>query len=92
MGKLATSTKSILSLPPCTRFILTFVYRFAVATVMFVTTTLITIQIPHVKHKPWILAIAWLLFFGFFDGLFWGAALRKVPTGAWVPLVIGAVA
>lgn len=53
--------------------------RFAVATVMFVTTTLITIQIPWVKHKPWILAVAWLAFFGFVDRLFWGASLRKVP-------------
>lgn len=24
-------------------------------------------------------------------GLFWGAALTKVPKGAWVPLVIGVV-
>ncbi|KAG8830264.1 hypothetical protein FRC18_008356 [Serendipita sp. 400] len=33
-------------------------YGFAVATVMFVTTTLITIQIPYVKHLPWPLAVA----------------------------------
>jgi KUP system potassium uptake protein len=59
---------------------------------MFITTTLITIQIPYVKHKSWILAMTWLLFFGFFDGLFWGAAIRKVPMGAWVPLMVGAVA
>lgn len=24
-------------------------------------------------------------------GLFWGASLKKVPKGAWVPLVIGVV-
>ncbi|KAG8799422.1 hypothetical protein FRC16_005165 [Serendipita sp. 398] len=67
-------------------------YGFAVATVMFVTTTLITIQIPYVKHLPWVLAVAWFLFFGFLDGLFWGASLRKVPHGAWVPLLVGVVA
>jgi len=49
---------------------------------MFVTATMITLQIPYVKHKPWILAIAWLLFFGFLDGLFFGAALEKAPHGA----------
>ena len=58
---------------------------------MFATTTLITLQIPYVKHKPWILAIAWLLFFGFLDGLFFGAALEKVPHGAWIPLLVGGV-
>jgi KUP system potassium uptake protein len=58
---------------------------------MFVTTTLIAIQIPYVKHLPWFLAIAWLLFFGFLDGLFWGAAITKVPHGAWVPLLVGCI-
>ena len=58
---------------------------------MIVTTTLIFVQIPYVKHRSWFLAVAWLLFFGFIDGLFWGAALRKVPLGAWVPLLIGFV-
>ncbi|CAE6432002.1 unnamed protein product [Rhizoctonia solani] len=70
---------------------LTNAYGFAVSTVMFVTTTLITIQIPFVKRKPVILAAAFLLFFGFIDGLFWGASLKKVPHGAWVPLMIGCV-
>lgn len=70
---------------------LTNAYGFAVATVMFVTTTLIFIQIPYVKQRSWLFAVAWLIFFGFIDGLFWGAAIRKVPTGAWVPLLIGSV-
>lgn len=59
---------------------------------MFVTTTLIALQIPYVKQLPWFLGVAWLIFFGFFDGIFWGAALRKVPMGAWAPLVVGCVA
>jgi KUP system potassium uptake protein len=58
---------------------------------MFVTTTLIFVQIPYVKHRSWFLAFAWILFFGFIDALFWGAALRKVPLGAWVPLLVGFV-
>ena len=58
---------------------------------MFVTTTMIAVQIPYVKHKSWTLALAWLLFFGFLDGLFFGASLEKVPRGAWIPLVIGFV-
>ncbi|KAF9510974.1 hypothetical protein BS47DRAFT_1347297 [Hydnum rufescens UP504] len=68
---------------------LTNAYGFAVATVMFVTTSFIAIQIYIVKRGPMLLAIAFLLTFGFFDGLFFGAALKKVPHGAWVPLSIG---
>ncbi|CAE6535257.1 unnamed protein product [Rhizoctonia solani] len=70
---------------------LTNAYGFAVSTVMFVTTTLIAIQIPFVKRKPAALGAAFLLFFGFIDGLFWGASLKKIPHGAWVPLMIGCV-
>jgi len=35
--------------------------------------------------------IWFFVFFGFFDGLFWGASLKKIPQGAWVPLTIGLV-
>ena len=59
------------------------------ATVLFTTTTLIAISIPFTKHLPFIFGLAFLLFFGFFDGLFWGASLRKVPLGAWFPLALG---
>ena len=47
---------------------LTNAYGFAVATVMFTTTVLISLQIRYVKHLPYILAILFLLFFGFLDG------------------------
>ncbi|KAG6848963.1 hypothetical protein H0H93_012435 [Arthromyces matolae] len=66
-------------------------YGFAVATVMFSTTVLISTQIFYVKNRPLILSLCYFLFFGFFDALFWGAALKKVPHGAWVPLTIGLV-
>ncbi len=45
-------------------------YGFAVATVMFTTSVLITLQIRYVKHLPYILGIAYFLFFGFLDGKF----------------------
>jgi KUP system potassium uptake protein len=47
---------------------LTNAYGFAVATVMFTTSVLISLQIRYVKHLPWIFGILFLLFFGFLDG------------------------
>jgi KUP system potassium uptake protein len=47
---------------------LTNAYGFAVATVMFTTSVLITLQIRYVKHLPFILGIAYFIFFGFLDG------------------------
>ncbi|TCD67128.1 hypothetical protein EIP91_000468 [Steccherinum ochraceum] len=70
---------------------LTNAYGFAVATVMFTTTVMIALQIKFVKRLPGLVALVFFLTFGFFDGLFWGAAFKKVPHGAWVPLMIGCV-
>jgi len=70
---------------------LTNAYGFCVATVMFSTSILIAVQIYYVKHLPAVLALAYLLIFGFFDALFWGASFKKVPLGAWVPLMIGCI-
>ena len=47
---------------------LTNAYRFAVATVMFTTTILVSLQIHYVKHLPWIIGISFFFFFGFLDG------------------------
>lgn len=47
---------------------LTNAYGFAVATVMFTTSVLISLQIPYVKQRPYILGIAFLFSFGFVDG------------------------
>jgi KUP system potassium uptake protein len=58
---------------------------------MLCTTLLVAIQMHYVKKRPVIVGFGFLLVFGFFDGLFWGASLRKVPHGAWVPLMIGMV-
>ncbi|KAH8984778.1 potassium transporter [Lactarius hatsudake] len=70
---------------------LTNAYGFAVATVMFTTTVLIALQMRYVKFLPVIVSILFLGFFGFLDGLFWGASLKKIPQGAWVPLMIGVI-
>jgi KUP system potassium uptake protein len=47
---------------------LTNAYGFAVATVMFSTTVLVSLQIRYVKHLPWIIGILFFTFFGFLDG------------------------
>ena len=66
-------------------------YGFAVATVMFTTSCLLFFQIHFVKRQWWIVSFLYFIPFGFVEGLFWGASLRKVPTGAWVPLMIGCI-
>ncbi|KAF8318168.1 potassium transporter [Clavulina sp. PMI_390] len=66
-------------------------YGFSVATVMIVTSTFIAIQIYYVKQLPLIISFVYFVPFVFLDGLFWGAALKKVPHGAWVPLMIGSI-
>ncbi|KAH9941946.1 potassium transporter [Amylocystis lapponica] len=70
---------------------LTNAFGFAVATVMFTTTVLIALQMRFVKRLPVVIAAAYFVVFGFLDGLFWGAALKKVPNGAWVPLMLGLI-
>ncbi|KIY46736.1 potassium transporter [Fistulina hepatica ATCC 64428] len=70
---------------------LTNAYGFAVATVMLSTTGLLTVHMLWVKHWPAIVAIGYFLIWGFFDGLFWGASVTKVPHGAWVPLMMGII-
>lgn len=70
---------------------LTNAYGFAVASVMFCTSLLIMFQIRYIKRLPWMVALLYFLPFGFVEGLFWGASLRKVPMGAWVPLMIGLI-
>ena len=58
---------------------------------MFTTTLMLAMQMFYVKRWPVVVPIVFFLTFGFFDGLFWGAALKKVPQGAWVPLMIGTI-
>ncbi|KAG8843145.1 hypothetical protein FRB96_004344 [Tulasnella sp. 330] len=70
---------------------LTNAYGFSVSAVMFVTTSVVTIQMRYTKHLPVIIPFGFFCIFGFFDGLFFGASMKKVPHGAWVTLMIGVV-
>ncbi|KAJ7069610.1 potassium transporter-domain-containing protein [Mycena amicta] len=70
---------------------LTNAYGFAVATVMFSTTILLAVHMRWVKHWHMGVALGYFILWGFFDGLFWGASFKKVPLGAWVPLMIGCI-
>jgi KUP system potassium uptake protein len=70
---------------------LTNAYGFAVATVMLSTTLLLAVQMRFVKQWPVVVAVSFFIVWGFVDGLFWGASLKKVPLGAWVPLMIGVI-
>jgi KUP system potassium uptake protein len=45
---------------------------------MFITTTLIAVQMAYVKRLPWAVTIAFIIFFGFVEGLFFGATISKV--------------
>lgn len=58
---------------------------------MFVTTFLIAISMSYVRGWLFIVGFGFFVFFGFLDGLFWGASIKKVPKGAWVPLMMGGV-
>ncbi|GAA5964905.1 hypothetical protein JCM3765_004101 [Sporobolomyces pararoseus] len=70
---------------------LTNAYGFSVASVMIITTIMLAVAVVRLKHLHWLFAIAFFLFFGFFDCLFWGATLKKVPHGAWFTLTLGLV-
>ena len=59
------------------------------ATVFISTTVLLAIIQATEKHR--FLAVAFFIVFGTLDSIFWGASLKKVPHGAWVPLMIGVV-
>ncbi|KAH8929990.1 potassium transporter [Atractiella rhizophila] len=68
---------------------LTHAYGFGIATVMLVTTFLVSLQIYFVKGWHWIFAIAFYVFFTFIDCLWFGSTVTKVPNGAWFPLGAG---
>lgn len=54
---------------------------------MIITTIMLAVAVVQIKRVHWIFAIAFFLFFGFFDALFWGATLRKVPHGMISPIL-----
>ncbi|KAL6603805.1 hypothetical protein ACP70R_044166 [Stipagrostis hirtigluma subsp. patula] len=60
----------------------------AVITVMLVTTCLMSLVIVLCWHKSIFLAIAFIVFFGTIEALYFSAALIKFREGAWVPIVL----
>ncbi|KAH9627193.1 hypothetical protein KSS87_020739 [Heliosperma pusillum] len=60
----------------------------AVITVMLVTTCLMSLVIVLCWHKSVFLAIAFVLFFGALEALYFSASLIKFLEGAWVPIAL----
>ncbi|XP_058110596.1 potassium transporter 2 [Magnolia sinica] len=60
----------------------------AVMTVMLVTTCLTSLVIILCWHKPPLVALAFLLFFGSVEVLYFSASLIKFREGAWLPILL----
>ncbi|XP_009127786.1 potassium transporter 6 [Brassica rapa] len=60
----------------------------AVITVMLVTTCLMSLVIVLCWHKNIFFAIAFVLFFGTIESLYFSASLIKFLEGAWVPIAL----
>ncbi|KAF7133436.1 hypothetical protein RHSIM_Rhsim09G0184600 [Rhododendron simsii] len=60
----------------------------AVMAVMLVTTCLTSLVIILCWHKPPILALSFLLFFGSIELLYFSASLIKFREGAWLPILL----
>ncbi|KAH9610739.1 hypothetical protein KSS87_016849 [Heliosperma pusillum] len=60
----------------------------AVMTVMLVTTCLMSLVMVLCWHKPPILALCFLLFFGSIEILYFSASLVKFAEGAWLPILL----
>jgi len=70
---------------------LTHAYVLSTSGVILVTTLLITISIVAVKGWHWALAVTFFIFFIFLDGLFFGAATKRILSGAWFTLAVAIV-
>lgn len=57
-------------------------------TVMLVTTCLTSLVIVLCWHKPPIVALLFLLFFGSIELLYFSASLTKFTEGAWLPILL----
>ncbi|XP_024983976.1 potassium transporter 4-like [Cynara cardunculus var. scolymus] len=66
-------------------------YGLACMTVMFITTFLMGLVITFVWQKNVIYGMSFLLFFGFIEGVYLSAAIRKAPQGGWVSLLLACV-
>ncbi|MCO5552631.1 hypothetical protein L7F22_006146 [Adiantum nelumboides] len=66
-------------------------YGVAVITVMLVTTCLMFLVMVIVWQKSVLIALAFLLFFGAIECLYFSASLTKVREGGWVPLAFSII-
>ncbi|XP_057983100.1 potassium transporter 4 [Malania oleifera] len=66
-------------------------YGVACMTVMIITTCLMALVIFFLWQRSFLLALVFLLFFGFIEGVYLTAALMKVPQGGWVPIVLSLI-
>ncbi|PUZ60727.1 hypothetical protein GQ55_4G171100 [Panicum hallii var. hallii] len=60
----------------------------AVITVMIVTTCLMSLVIILCWNKNIVFALAFLLFFGAIEAIYFSASLVKFHEGAWVPIIL----
>ncbi|XP_030534431.1 potassium transporter 2-like [Rhodamnia argentea] len=60
----------------------------ALMTVMLVTTCLTSLVIILCWHKPPILSLCFLLFFGSIELFYFSASLTKFAEGAWLPILL----
>ncbi|XP_057979392.1 potassium transporter 2 [Malania oleifera] len=63
----------------------------AVMAVMIVTTSLTALVIVLCWHKPPIVALIFLLFFGSIELLYFSASLTKFREGAWLPILLALI-
>ncbi|KAH7677772.1 KUP system potassium uptake protein [Dioscorea alata] len=63
----------------------------AVISVMLVTTCLTSLVMILCWHKPPLLALSFLLFFGSFEALYFSASLIKFREGAWLPILLALI-
>ncbi|RCV14510.1 hypothetical protein SEVIR_2G445100v4 [Setaria viridis] len=63
----------------------------AVITVMMVTTCLMSVVIMLCWHRSPLLALAFFLFFGSIEALYFSASLIKFLEGAWVPILLSLI-
>ncbi|KAL2903204.1 Potassium transporter 3 [Bienertia sinuspersici] len=63
----------------------------AVITVMLVTTCLMSLVIVLCWRKSVFVALAFVLFFGAFEALYFSASLIKFLEGAWVPVALSLI-
>lgn len=63
----------------------------AVITVMLVTTCLTSLVMMLCWHRPPILALAFFVFFGSVEALYFSASLIKFREGAWLPILLALI-